>query len=166
MTASLQGVLDGSTEADDLSGELAPDPSNSDGSSASRAASETEDAASNAPTRHPWALTRGSPGMGSSVYRMQTELFTTTMARIKEGFVRECPAERAARHDSATKSLPPSRGHQPSSRDAGAAPKTAKLVGNPTPYTLNPDTLHPTPYTLHPTPYTLNPKPQTLNPRS
>jgi hypothetical protein len=131
MAASLQGVLDGSIEADDTSDDLAHGSSNSDRSSASREVSDTEDAsssASNAPPRHPWALSRkpNCPGAsGSSLYRMQTELYAMTMARITEGSVRECPAERAARQ----------------SDDSGEAPgatKTVGMVGNPTPYTLPP----------------------------
>ena len=166
MTASLQSVLDGSTEADDLSGELPPGATISDGSSAP----DTEDA----PPRHPWAVSRGRLGLGSSMCRMQSDLFTMmTLARITEE--RECPAERDARQSdgetagvqgrlqqgdscsggtcklvkpalAATRQQRSPRRQTPrrqsdggtadswEAAEAGAAPKTASLVRNPTPY--------------------------------
>ena len=82
MSASLQDVLNGSTEADDLSGELTP-ASNSDGSS--REVSETDDA-SRATPRHPWALTRARSSLGASwnergsfIHRNLTRAFSTML---------------------------------------------------------------------------------------
>ena len=94
IVASLRGVLQG----DDRSGGLSPVASEGglcrDGSSASCDSSDTDDFSRSATTgtqRHPWALSQGNM-QSSSVNRIQTELFRTTMTSISEGFVREVPS--------------------------------------------------------------------------
>ncbi|KAJ1478801.1 hypothetical protein T484DRAFT_1749448 [Baffinella frigidus] len=87
MTAAPQGVLD---EADDLVGELTPPV----GNPSFPPFSDTNGA--NTPPRHPWAFSQARSGLraswkehGWTLYRLQTELYTTTMAQISGGFVRQ-----------------------------------------------------------------------------
>ncbi|KAJ1472757.1 hypothetical protein T484DRAFT_3647099 [Baffinella frigidus] len=96
--ASLQGVL----EEDDLSGETTPATSESwfcrlskDESSASDESFDTDGVVVTSLARHPWVSPQALEASAVSLNRLQTELFTMTMTRIAEGFVRECPVKPA-----------------------------------------------------------------------
>jgi hypothetical protein len=90
MLVSLQGVL----EADDLRGELAPAAWEGGFSRLSRdGLSAYPERVVRLPLGAGRALVqRTSSESAASVNRLQTELFSTTMARIAGGYVRECSA--------------------------------------------------------------------------
>ncbi|KAJ1479727.1 hypothetical protein T484DRAFT_1958207 [Baffinella frigidus] len=101
MLVSLQGVLE---EDDDLSGETTPAACegglcrlSKDESSASHEAFDTDGVSRNSAARHPWTFPQALKERVASLNRIKMELFTMTMTRIAEGFVRERPVKPAGR---------------------------------------------------------------------